>query len=261
MFNIHKYHQLPYPYVSISLKSRGPGWHVDAHEHPEFQIIFITQGTLILIHNTIDYPVRKGQLCLVPPGQTHSLRSETGYHQLGVDLAMDQDRSGLPSLLKTRIKTFAILDRSDLLGTLPELGEKLQQFSLLSQLKIASLLDMMLITSLEMMEGDNSFRTRMLALVELHLADNLSLADIAQRMSFSQTHLERLTRQEFGCSVMELFRKVKISKACSLLTISGMSMEQIAEALGFCDQAYFSRFFKQRMHVTPNQYKKANRYV
>jgi AraC-like DNA-binding protein len=35
-------------------------------------------------------------------------------------------------------------------------------------------------------------------------------------------------------------------------------MKQIAEALGFFDQAHFSRFFKQKMNVTPAQFKKTN---
>jgi AraC-like DNA-binding protein len=248
---------LPEPYDSMSLKWREAGWRGQKHIDPTFQISFITQGNVVVTHNNMEYQLRKAHLCIMPPGQLHVFSTESGYEQLGINLCAPKDRRGIITLLETRIKTCKMLDRTDFLAVLPEIIERQKHLDILSQLKISSILDTLLLTSLEMLEGDSSFRTKMMSLLDLHLTDNLSLSEISRRLSFSQTHLERLTGKEFGCSVMELIRRMKINRACSLLINSDMSMEQVAEALGFFDQAHFTKFFKQRMNQSPLQYRKS----
>jgi AraC-like DNA-binding protein len=92
--------------------------------------------------------------------------------------------------------------------------------------------------------------------MNLHLSDNLTIGELSNRLAVSPSTLERITRREFGCSVMELYHQLKINRACSLIMNSDMTMKQIADSLGFFDQAHFSRFFKQKMNITPLQFKK-----
>jgi AraC-like DNA-binding protein len=67
-----------------------------------------------------------------------------------------------------------------------------------------------------------------------------------------------MTNKEFGCSVQELYHRLKLTKACSLLHNTNLSIQHISDSLGFYDQAHFSRFFKQRMKMAPLEYKKTN---
>lgn len=104
-----------------------------------------------------------------------------------------------------------------------------------------------------------NFREKLLNLLNDSLNTKISLKQIASLMSFSQTHLERLTRKEFGCGVIQLLNQLKINKACSMLINRNENIGTIAESLGFYDQSYFTRYFKEKTGYTPGQYRKEKR--
>jgi AraC-like DNA-binding protein len=47
-----------------------------------------------------------------------------------------------------------------------------------------------------------------------------------------------------------------LQRAQQMLLSSEESISRIAEQLGFCDQFYFSRYFRQRLQETPSQYRR-----
>ncbi|MDF2722550.1 MAG: hypothetical protein K0Q59_2225, partial [Paenibacillus sp.] len=156
------------------------------------------------------------------------------------------------------VKDFVVLDRSDLLPLVAELNEKSGQFTVLANLQIASILDQIVLSCVQMLDNDTSFRSQMLMLMNMNLSENLTLGELSNRLAVSTSTLERFTNREFGCSAIGLYLQLKLSKACSLLINSELSMKQIAETLGFFDQAHFSRFFKQKMNMSPIRYKQIN---
>ncbi|WP_176706655.1 helix-turn-helix transcriptional regulator [Paenibacillus hemerocallicola] len=249
---------LPEPYKLVHLLSREKGYRLPEHDHPMFQIIWVTKGVLYVTHNGVHHRLGRGQLCIIPPFHPHALASDDGYLQIGIDLNEQHDKRGIVALMEKQVKDFVVLDRSDRLAAIPELEEQNRQFTLLAKLQTAALLDSMLLSCLQMLDSQTSFRSKMVVLMNLHLADNLSLSELASRLAVSPSTLERIANREFGCSVMGLYHQLKLNKACSLLLHSELSMKQIAETLGFFDQAHFSRFFKQKMNVTPAQFKKSN---
>ncbi|TMV49966.1 helix-turn-helix domain-containing protein [Paenibacillus mesophilus] len=249
---------LAVPYRHLNMLSRDKNYFLPEHDHLFFQIIWVTKGVLHVVHKGTEHRLRRGQLCIIPPGQRHSLMSEGGYEQLGIDLNEKHDERGIVSMVEKQVKDFVVLDRSDMLSVIPDLGEKAGLFTVLAKLQIASLLDSVLLSSLQMLDSETSFRSQMLVLMHLHLSENLTLNEISSRLAVSTSTLERITNREFGCSVMGLYHQLKINKACSLIINSELSMKQIAESLGFFDQAHFSRFFKQKMKMTPVHFKKTN---
>ena len=58
---------------------------------------------------------------------------------------------------------------------------------------------------------------------------------------------------------MECLQAMRIEKAAGLLERSDQNIGEIADALGFSSQFYFSRIFKQSYGVSPSAYRKAFR--
>jgi AraC-like DNA-binding protein len=54
-----------------------------------------------------------------------------------------------------------------------------------------------------------------------------------------------------GESPQQYARRVRIEQACALLNTTGQSIEQIADATGFCDRFHFTRVFTQVRGVSP----------
>ena len=87
-----------------------------------------------------------------------------------------------------------------------------------------------------------------------HLADNLSVEDIAKGCSLSKTTLRELCREYCGCGPMNYFLALKITEAKRLIRESSLNFTQISESLGFSTIHYFSRLFKEKTGMTPTDY-------
>jgi AraC-like DNA-binding protein/quercetin dioxygenase-like cupin family protein len=246
---------LPEPYRELNLIGREQGWRMEEHDHTQYQLIWIVQGTLTITNNGVSHILRRGHLCITPPGERHALRSDSGYMQVGIDLITSDDRRGMIPLFTSKIKQFVIVDQNDLLHLIPDLKEKYNHFSVVSRLQIALVLDELLLSTIRLLDGETTFRRQMVLYLERFMSEKLTLEQIAHNMSYSPSHLERLTHRDFGCSVMELFLKMKLHRACLMMMNTNLSINEIGQSLGFYDQAYFSRFFKQRMNMSPLQYK------
>jgi AraC-like DNA-binding protein len=53
----------------------------------------------------------------------------------------------------------------------------------------------------------------------------------------------------------QYYIQIKIDKACRLLEQENISVKEAAFKLGFKDQYYFSRLFRQKTGVTPSHWK------
>jgi AraC-like DNA-binding protein len=83
----------------------------------------------------------------------------------------------------------------------------------------------------------------------------LTVKSIAQYLFISESKLRNTFKQETGITIGDYIDQCVFRQA-KLLLQSPMSMEQISNQLGFCDQFYFSRRFKQRYGLTPSQHRK-----
>ncbi len=87
--------------------------------------------------------------------------------------------------------------------------------------------------------------------MEEHLEAPLNLSDIVRLASISARQLQRLFRQQFSCSVMEFYLKLRLQRAKSLLQETDISIANIALICGFGTSAYFSRRYRELFTLTP----------
>lgn len=72
---------------------------------------------------------------------------------------------------------------------------------------------------------------------------------------------DRKFRIATGYSAINYFNRLKILKACELLTMSSMTVKEISSALGFCNPNYFSERFRQMLGYAPRAYRAAFRRI
>ncbi|RED61780.1 helix-turn-helix domain-containing protein [Cohnella lupini] len=87
------------------------------------------------------------------------------------------------------------------------------------------------------------------------LTGTLKLSDIAQHAGISKQHLIYLFNQETGMPPIEYFLRLKMQKAGQLLSLTGMTVKEIAAYVGNSDPYYFSRLFKKIMGMSPTEYR------
>jgi len=112
----------------------------------------------------------------------------------------------------------------------------------------------------------NSFKSRTprwLAQSREFLHDNfsesLALEDIAKTVGVHPVHLARVFREQYGCTVGEYLRRLRIEFACQKISTTDMPLSEIAHAAGFADHSHLSKTFKHHFGLTPSAYRKISR--
>lgn len=84
----------------------------------------------------------------------------------------------------------------------------------------------------------------------------ITLSDISDTVGFSPSYLSNLFRKELRLTFTEYLNRYRIERAAELLLTTTMKTYEIAYAVGFTDQSYFSRTFKKFTGMRPSEYKR-----
>lgn len=74
-------------------------------------------------------------------------------------------------------------------------------------------------------------------------------------LGITATQLNRICREQLGCTALELLHQRAVQEAARDLRFTMLSVQQIAWDLGFADAAYFSRFFRRYTGRSPRQWR------
>lgn len=92
----------------------------------------------------------------------------------------------------------------------------------------------------------------------IHDAPELSLNGLAQKLHISSQYLSTLFHKETGVALGDYLIQERIAKACQLLKTTRMTVEQVAQEIGYTSEKHFFVVFKKNMGVSPARYRKEN---
>lgn len=106
-------------------------------------------------------------------------------------------------------------------------------------------------------KADETFLEHLNQFIDAHLdQQELDVNAICSEMAMSRASLYNKVKAITGMGVAQYIESIKMRKACSLLTGSGMGIQEIADTLGFASSRYFSTRFKQATGLNPGAYRK-----
>jgi two-component system, response regulator YesN len=93
--------------------------------------------------------------------------------------------------------------------------------------------------------------------IDAHFGDpELTLEGVAGVVQVSPGYLSRLLKRETGFSFVDYLTRVRINKAVHLMSDPAVKVYEVAEAVGYQSQHYFSRAFKRVFGRSPVEYRK-----
>ncbi|WP_299377698.1 GlxA family transcriptional regulator [uncultured Kiloniella sp.] len=94
-----------------------------------------------------------------------------------------------------------------------------------------------------------------LEIMENHIADPLSLKQLALLSSISPRQLNRIFIKKIGQSTMSVYRNLRLEKSYNLVRQTVLSLTEIALATGFSSSAHFSKAFQGKYGSPPSSYR------
>ena len=94
------------------------------------------------------------------------------------------------------------------------------------------------------------------AYIEKHIAEEISVADIAHELKISVYYLAHLFKSATGITITEFRNEYRLTKAKRLLVNTDKSIADIALEVGFSNPSYFAEVFTKNESVSPSEYRK-----
>lgn len=95
--------------------------------------------------------------------------------------------------------------------------------------------------------------------LESHFARPLRLNEIATAARLSPIYLERVFKRVTGSSPMAYLARLRVTRARHLLRQTGMTVKEVAGAVGFEEASYFTRVFRKIEGLPPMRYRQMTR--
>jgi AraC-like DNA-binding protein/ligand-binding sensor protein len=83
----------------------------------------------------------------------------------------------------------------------------------------------------------------------------ISLKEIASASGLSAPYFSTIFKEEMGENLSGYLNRLRVEKACRMLTETETTLSEIAGSCGFEDQSWFSKIFKSYTGISPGKYR------
>lgn len=115
-------------------------------------------------------------------------------------------------------------------------------------------------TNIALSSLDEKFLEKAIKYVEQHMGkDTLGVEELSREVGMSKTTLYRKLKALTNQNTNEFIRTIRLNRAAQLLLQQKLNVSEVAYHVGFNDQDYFRKCFKEQFGTTPKDY--ANKSV
>lgn len=96
---------------------------------------------------------------------------------------------------------------------------------------------------------------RVIQFIDKNIHSDLTLETVAHATFLSSNYISQLLKQKTGLAFVGWLTMKRMEKAQELLLMTDMRISQIAKEIGFADEGYFTRRFKQKFNYSPSEFR------
>lgn len=101
---------------------------------------------------------------------------------------------------------------------------------------------------------DSDIANRMVGYIHKHYPEKIRLADLSRLLNYHPDYLSQLFKQATGSNFNAYLNGYRIERAKELLEQGGYRVKDVALAVGYSSEMYFSTAFKNATGYSPSQY-------
>lgn len=253
---------------------------IDWHWHVEFQVCLVTEGSVLWQIGEEKTVINKGEGIFINSQQVHMAKIAYGKKAafFCIDIKPDflcQDRES--EIYKQYVQPF--LERDDFafqkiavnceenenpLKILAQMTDTVKNSEEGYELLLAGntflmwkYLNKYLVIKNRTEKGENKIRLKqMLSFIQKNYAEEITLEKIAENSHISRSECCRYFKKFTGQTVFEYIVSYRINKSLEMLKNSKKTIAEISAEVGFSNQSYYTKRFKEFTGKTPMEYRK-----
>lgn len=260
-------------FISAGTFIHDAGWCHEQRTNNSYELIIPIEGTLYLRVGTKSFEISPNNIVIIPPGVLHSGtkpcqqfikfnwihfiidNSFTSKQNLltqelinNIGLLLSEFTAHL-NMTRIHIVISQLLDIYQASGTQAYLNNLLCNI-----LYEISMQEKVLIQ--ETMTTSISFQP-IKEWIRIHATEPIRLEEIALYFGYNSSYLSRIYRQKMGITISNQIKNYRISQSKSLLLNTNLTIDEIANQVGYQDPKYFMRTFKRHEEITPSEFRQA----
>jgi len=98
-------------------------------------------------------------------------------------------------------------------------------------------------------------------MAQLMMNQSLSAGEMAQMVNMSSSYFSQCFKQIVGKTYTDYLRDIRLERAKHYLINTTKTIQWIAEQVGYNDEKYFSRLFREHVGILPSDYRQTNKQV
>lgn len=245
--------------LSVYMDDMNPNWHIEEKSTLADMLILVVHGRVIYKLNGETIELNKGDMLYIPQGMARSaINAPEGPHQkysfqykpyapgqFPFDAAREYRKVKTRNLdmLKTR---FAALEQ-----------HWIRRISHENLISLGIAIELLGYYSRELAEEQiASVKLRLMQEVQDYIQarfrEAIRIKDLSEHVDRSPNYITQTFKTVTGMTPIAYMHQVRAYAARDLILESGMTIGEVAEYLGYSDQAYFNRMFKRIMGYPPS---------
>lgn len=268
--------------MNINFEPSRAGWEVKNHCHSSYELHFIPYGKGTLRVKENSYTIGAGSFYLTGPGVHHEQSSDREdpmseccinfefsikerknikdnfYSEAEVDFITD--------VLKNTRFWFGY-DKFDTVQLFEKIQYEFEHEGIGCLANIQSLVTQILVNAVRCFSGENAhcvplphktLYEKRRFIIDSYFREyysQLSAEELAKMLQVSTRQLDRIMKEYFSMSFIEMLTLRRIEHAKDYLLNTKLSLESISEAVGYSSAAYFSKIFKHHEQCSPSYFR------
>ncbi|WP_461811095.1 AraC family transcriptional regulator [Faecalimonas sp.] len=94
-----------------------------------------------------------------------------------------------------------------------------------------------------------------------HLNQKITISMLSQKFYMSESSIRSYIKSTTGLSFFDLLNEMRIGKMINYLLYTNLTVEELAEILGFTDDSHMCKVFKARMGIKINEFRNLYQFV
>ena len=251
---------MPIRVECIGISHPNPNYYIERKHSDYYVFEYVVSGKGHIVCDGKEYTVGAGDVYILPYGSTHKYWADKSdpFEKIWINI-----RS---SIIKEIIHAYSLTGKvvfrnSDCKALFTELIRLAENTTFNDEVCYsAAEIIFRIINKLAQNENTVTRASAVAKSTKVILDDNvygnITVDKIAEILVVSKVHIISEFKKYYSTTPYAYYIERKLNIAKDMLATTSMRVSEIAEALGFCEQNYFSALFKRKVGLSPEAYRK-----